>query len=77
MVRSEQRETRTTAQTSNVAACGGFVVRDLMLLRARGDAAAYMHFRDRYRDMARTPGFEGHMQWAEAMPSRRLPRRGP
>ena len=25
-------------------------------------------FRDRYRDMARTLGFEGHMQWSEAMP---------
>jgi hypothetical protein len=24
--------------------------------------------RDRYRDMARTLGFEGHIAWAEAMP---------
>ncbi len=24
--------------------------------------------RDRYRDMAKTLGFEGHIEWAEAMP---------
>jgi class 3 adenylate cyclase len=39
-----------------------------LLARARGDAAAYAHFRDRYRDMATTLGFEGHIAWAEAMP---------
>ena len=26
------------------------------------------HLRDRYRDMAKTLGFEGHIEWAEAMP---------
>jgi adenylate cyclase len=53
----------------------GFVFHELpmlrlraLLARARGDAAAYSHFRDRYRDMAKTLGFEGHMKWAEAMP---------
>jgi hypothetical protein len=53
----------------------GLVMRDIWLLRlrallaqARGDAAAYAHFRDRYRDMAKTLGFEGHIGWAEAMP---------
>jgi class 3 adenylate cyclase len=53
----------------------GGVVRDIWLLRLRallarahGDAAAYAHFRDRYRDMAKTLGFEGHIAWAEAMP---------
>ena len=53
----------------------GLATRDILLLRLRallarahGDAAAYAHFRDRYRDMARTLGFEGHMAWAEAMP---------
>ena len=30
-----------------------------LLARARGDAATYAHLRDRYRDMARTLGFEG------------------
>jgi hypothetical protein len=52
----------------------GLVIRDIWLLRlqallagAHGDAAAYTQFRDRYRDMARTLGFEGHIAWAEAM----------
>ena len=39
-----------------------------LLARAHGDAAAYAHLRDRYRDMAKTLGFEGHIEWAEAMP---------
>ena len=30
--------------------------------RLRGD------YRDRYRDMAKSLGFEGHIAWAEAMP---------
>jgi hypothetical protein len=53
----------------------GLVIRDIWLLRlrallarARGDAAAYAHFRDRYRGMAKTLGFEGHIAWAEPMP---------
>jgi hypothetical protein len=53
----------------------GLAVRDIWLLRLRtllarthGDAAAYTDFRDRYRAMARSLGFEGHMKWAEAMP---------
>ena len=53
----------------------GFTVRDIWLLRLRallarahGDAAAYAQFRDRYRDMARSLGFEGHIAWAKAIP---------
>jgi adenylate cyclase len=53
----------------------GFVLNEIWLLRLRallarahGDAETYAHFRDRYRDMARTLGFEGHIAWAEAMP---------
>jgi hypothetical protein len=53
----------------------GLAVRDIRLLRLRallaraaGDEAAYCDFRDRYRDMAKTLGFEGHIAWAEAMP---------
>ncbi|MGA9359852.1 MAG: cyclase, partial [Mycobacterium sp.] len=53
----------------------GLAIRDIWLLRlhallarARGDAAAYAQFRDRYRDMAKTLGYEGHIAWAEAMP---------
>ena len=41
---------------------------DSGLLRARGDDDAYRDYRDRYRKMANNFGFEGHMQWAEAMP---------
>jgi hypothetical protein len=53
----------------------GFVARDIWLLRLRallarahGDAATYAQLRDRYRDMAKTLGFEGHIAWAEAVP---------
>jgi hypothetical protein len=53
----------------------GLVIRDIWLLRLRallarahGDETGYRDYRDRYRDMARTLGFEGHMKWAEAMP---------
>jgi class 3 adenylate cyclase len=52
----------------------GLVIRDIWLLRlrallarARGDAAAYVDLRDRYRDMANSLGFEGHIEWAKAM----------
>jgi class 3 adenylate cyclase len=52
----------------------GLVIRDIWLLRLRvlraqahGDAEAYNQLRDRYRDMAKTLGFEGHIAWAEAM----------
>lgn len=50
------------------------VMRDIWLLRLRaqlarahGDEHAYRDYRDRYRIMATDLGFEGHMQWAEAM----------
>jgi hypothetical protein len=53
----------------------GLVMRDIWLLRVRallarahGDAEVYNQLRDRYRDMARTLGFEGHIAWAEAIP---------
>ena len=53
----------------------GVVVREILLLklrallaRAHGDAAAYTHFRERYRAMANSLGFNGHVAWAEAMP---------
>ena len=53
----------------------GLVTREICLLRLRalmaralGDETAYRDYRDRYRDMARTLGFEGHIAWAEAMP---------
>ena len=53
----------------------GFVLHELPLLRlrallarAKGDDTAYRDYRDRYRAMAESLGFEGHMKWAEAMP---------
>jgi hypothetical protein len=53
----------------------GLVMREIWLLRlrallsrARGDEDAYRDYRDRYRDMATSLGFEGHMEWAGAMP---------
>ncbi len=53
----------------------GLVMREVWLLRVRallarahGGAEVYNQLRDRYRDMARTLGFEGHIAWAEAMP---------
>jgi hypothetical protein len=53
----------------------GLVTRQIWLLRlraafarARGDAAGYREYRDRYREMADALGFEGHLDWANAMP---------
>jgi hypothetical protein len=53
----------------------GLVDREIWLLRLRallahahGDDTSYRDYRDRYRAMATSLGFEGHMNWAEAMP---------
>jgi class 3 adenylate cyclase len=53
----------------------GIVIREIWLLRLRallarahGDEAGDRDYRDRYRAMATSLGFEGHMKWAEAMP---------
>jgi hypothetical protein len=50
------------------------VVRDIWLLRlrallsrARGDDVAFRDLVSRYREMAKSLGFEGHIAWAEAM----------
>ena len=52
----------------------GFVVREIMLLRlrallsrARGDDVPYRYVVNRYRAMAESLGFEGHIAMAEAM----------
>ena len=52
----------------------GYVLHDISLMRprallarARGDEASYRDYRDRYRAMAISLGFEGHMMWAEAL----------
>ena len=53
----------------------GLEIRDVWLLRlrallarARGEGVNYLEFVNRYRDMATSLGFEGHIAWAEAMP---------
>ena len=53
----------------------GFVLNEIPLLRLRallakahGDETAYRDYRDRYRAMATSLGFEGHIAWSEAMP---------
>jgi hypothetical protein len=52
----------------------GLAMRDIWLLRLRAllaqahrDDTAYRDYRDRYRDMAKTLGFEGHSAWVESM----------
>jgi len=52
----------------------GFVLTELWLLpmrafeaQARGDRPAYRDYRDRYRAMANSLGFEGHIAWAQEM----------
>jgi hypothetical protein len=62
-------------QLATARADEGLVMRDIWLLRMRallaqalGDDSAYREYRDRYRDMAKTLGYEGHIAWAEAMP---------
>jgi class 3 adenylate cyclase len=37
-----------------------------LLARAQGDTAAYVDLWDRYREMANSLGFEGHIEWAKA-----------
>ncbi len=53
----------------------GYVVCEIWLLRLRallaqenGNSGTYRDYRDLYRAMATSLGFEGHMKWAEAMP---------
>ena len=39
-----------------------------LLARARGDDVAYRDLAMRYRAMAESLGYEGHIAWAGAMP---------
>jgi hypothetical protein len=59
-----------TAPTNDRHALRDIVVLRLraLLARAHGDNAAYADLKDRYRDMAKALGFEGHIAWADAMP---------
>ena len=60
---------------ANLPADEGWAMREITLLRlralvsrARGDDVAYRDLVSRYRAMAESLGFEGHMKWAEEMP---------
>ena len=62
------------ARLAEAPADQGLFIREIWLLRlhallarAQGDDAHYRKYRDRYRDMAKTCGFEGHIAWAEGM----------
>ncbi len=59
---------------ANLSADQGSAIPEITLLRlrallsrARGDDVAYRDLVSRYREMAQTLGFEGHIAWAEAM----------
>ena len=59
---------------ANLPATEGWAMREITLLRlhalltrARGDDVAYRDLVNRYRAMAESLGFEGHIAWAEAM----------
>ena len=62
-------ERLSVAPTDGVALRGIWLLRlRALLARAHGDDARYREYRDHYRNMAKTLGFEGHIAWAEAMP---------
>jgi len=74
-VDDDAAEAEAAIERLAAAPADGSVIRDVCLLRlrallarARGEDLVYQDFRDRYRDMARMRGFEGHIAWAEAMP---------
>jgi len=59
---------------ANLPANEGWAMREITLLRlrallahARDDCVAYRDLASRYREMAESLGFEGHIAWAEAM----------
>jgi adenylate cyclase len=64
------------SQLAAVPTDPGFSVHEVSLQRlsalvahARGEEATHHDHRERYRVMATSSGFEGHMKWAEALPS--------
>jgi hypothetical protein len=65
---------QATDRLANLQADEGWAIRDITLLRLRallahvcGDDDAYRDLVSRYRAMAESHGFEGHIAWAEAM----------
>ena len=71
---ADLREAEAVIEELASAAGDDLVLRDIMLLRlrtmlarARDDEQSYREYRDRYRGMAKSLGFAGHIKWAEAM----------
>ena len=61
-------------QLANLPGDNGSAIPEITLLRlrallsrARGDEATYRDLATRYRAMAESLGFEGHIAWAQAM----------
>ena len=73
--RADVLEAQTALDRFAASPAGALPTGTILLLRLRalvakadGDQTGYRDYRDRYREMARTLGFEGHIAWAEAMP---------
>ena len=72
---SDLAEAQDAISKLEAAPADGSAMRDIWVLRMRtvlarahGDESGYRELRDRYREMATSFGFEGHMAWAKAMP---------
>ncbi|HUB54715.1 MAG TPA: zinc ribbon domain-containing protein [Mycobacterium sp.] len=72
---SDIAEAEATIERLAAAPTEESALREVWLLRlrallalARGEGVKYLGFLNRYRNMATSLGFEGHIAWAEAMP---------
>jgi hypothetical protein len=72
---ADLREAEVVIDELASATGDGLALRDIMLLRlhtmlarARDDEQRYREYRDRYRGMAKSLCFDGHIKWADAMP---------
>jgi class 3 adenylate cyclase len=61
-------ERLTAAATDDFRLCDIWLLRlQALLARAHGDQSTYRELADRYRAMAESLGYEGHITWADAM----------
>jgi adenylate cyclase len=67
--------TAAAQRLAGVPSDPGFVVNEITVMRLRaltahaaGDDIEYREYRNRYRNMARSVEFEGHIGWAETTP---------
>jgi hypothetical protein len=72
---SDLAEAEATIERLAAAPTDESALREVWLLRlrallalARGEGVKYLGFLNRYRNVATSFGFEGHIAWAEAMP---------